>query len=171
MKHCPKCLTEYRDGFDKCADCNVELIVGFSPKAIVNKNESYQQRLKIFSLVGYLLGGLYVFVGLVFCCWYAPAYSYMGELFKFMDGFSYIIIGLFYALTWFFIGQEKKYAKTLYEIVFITGLFQVPILTVTHFFVLSGKSLKFYLYDLQMMVLYIPFVIHYLCSSFIGREK
>ena len=29
--HCPQCLTEYRDGFQECADCHVPLVPGFPP--------------------------------------------------------------------------------------------------------------------------------------------
>jgi hypothetical protein len=30
--YCPKCLCEYRDGFTKCADCQVPLLAGASPE-------------------------------------------------------------------------------------------------------------------------------------------
>ena len=30
--HCPKCLTEYRDGFSECADCRVPLVEGRAPR-------------------------------------------------------------------------------------------------------------------------------------------
>jgi len=29
--HCPQCLTEYRDGFSECADCDVPLAPGLPP--------------------------------------------------------------------------------------------------------------------------------------------
>ena len=29
--HCPRCLTEYRDGFAECADCHVPLAPGLPP--------------------------------------------------------------------------------------------------------------------------------------------
>ena len=29
--HCPRCLTEYRDGFSECADCRVPLVRGLPP--------------------------------------------------------------------------------------------------------------------------------------------
>lgn len=31
--HCPNCLTEYRPGFDTCADCEVALVTGPAPAA------------------------------------------------------------------------------------------------------------------------------------------
>jgi hypothetical protein len=31
--HCPRCLTEYRDGFSECADCRVPLADGPPPAA------------------------------------------------------------------------------------------------------------------------------------------
>ena len=30
--HCPRCGAEYRAGFDRCADCNVELVAGPAPR-------------------------------------------------------------------------------------------------------------------------------------------
>ncbi|GMV92873.1 MAG: hypothetical protein AMXMBFR82_26510 [Candidatus Hydrogenedentota bacterium] len=30
--YCPKCLAEYREGFTKCADCDVELLEGKPPE-------------------------------------------------------------------------------------------------------------------------------------------
>jgi hypothetical protein len=32
--HCPKCLTEYRDGFSECSDCHVPLAPGRPPADI-----------------------------------------------------------------------------------------------------------------------------------------
>ena len=30
--HCPRCGAEYRAGFDRCADCDVELVAGPAPR-------------------------------------------------------------------------------------------------------------------------------------------
>lgn len=31
MMYCPKCRTEYRDGFTKCADCQIPLVAELTP--------------------------------------------------------------------------------------------------------------------------------------------
>ena len=33
MPYCPKCRAEYRDGFEKCADCGVDLVDELAPDA------------------------------------------------------------------------------------------------------------------------------------------
>ena len=37
--HCPRCLTEYRDGFSECADCRVPLAEGPPPASAGDKHE------------------------------------------------------------------------------------------------------------------------------------
>lgn len=37
--HCPKCLTEYREGFSECADCKVPLALGPPPASSSENHE------------------------------------------------------------------------------------------------------------------------------------
>lgn len=41
MPYCPKCHAEYREGFTKCADCNVDLVDEL-PKAEKHKEDKIQ---------------------------------------------------------------------------------------------------------------------------------
>ena len=38
---CPKCKAEYRDGFDKCADCKVALVYALPTESEQDKNNAY----------------------------------------------------------------------------------------------------------------------------------
>jgi hypothetical protein len=44
---CPKCKTEYRDGFYKCADCGADLVAERSPEPI--KKVSYVDLVEVYS--------------------------------------------------------------------------------------------------------------------------
>ncbi len=61
---CPNCKCEYREGFNYCSDCNVEL-VNELPLAEDNKNQSEFSRFsKIASnTIYYLLNGILGFIG------------------------------------------------------------------------------------------------------------
>ena len=52
MPWCPKCKTEYREGFDICADCGCALVkecpAGDSPESIVN-GEAWEHLLFLYS--------------------------------------------------------------------------------------------------------------------------
>src|ERR1035438_4132308 len=37
--HCPRCLTEYREGFSECADCHVPLAPGLPPAVPTTQHE------------------------------------------------------------------------------------------------------------------------------------
>ncbi|MCJ7483276.1 MAG: hypothetical protein MUO31_09960 [Thermodesulfovibrionales bacterium] len=39
MKYCPKCNSEYREGFDLCSDCNIPLLEKPTPKDSSNLTE------------------------------------------------------------------------------------------------------------------------------------
>ncbi len=44
---CPKCKSEYREGFYKCADCNIALIAGRPPET--EDSTDYVELVEIFS--------------------------------------------------------------------------------------------------------------------------
>jgi hypothetical protein len=44
---CPKCKSEYRDGFYKCADCGADLVVGQPPELL--EELSYVDLVEVYS--------------------------------------------------------------------------------------------------------------------------
>jgi hypothetical protein len=44
---CPKCKTEYREGFSKCADCDVDLIPELPPDSEQEPSEEYLDLINI----------------------------------------------------------------------------------------------------------------------------
>lgn len=49
MKHCPKCRTEYRDGFDTCADCNLHLVDNDLPEEKAKEYVRFKELLFTYS--------------------------------------------------------------------------------------------------------------------------
>ncbi len=44
---CPKCKSEYRDGFYKCADCGTDLVYQLPPEALNHSND--EEFVEVFS--------------------------------------------------------------------------------------------------------------------------
>lgn len=61
---CPNCKCEYKEGFNYCSDCNVEL-VNELPLAEDNKNQGEFSRLSkiVSNTIYYLLNGILGFIG------------------------------------------------------------------------------------------------------------
>ena len=117
----------------------------------------------LFIFVGLILGIYYMLIGLIFCL--PKASPGIGEIYKLTSGGSYAAIGLLYIFASYMFSQRKKYGYGFYMTVFLIGLIQYPIILLMHTLVVPGRPLKFYTAHSDfMMMLYIPFVIHYLFS-------
>ena len=55
MPYCPNCKTEYRDGFKKCADCDIELVAELPIQAKESSDKKVKRGCVITFLVVYVL--------------------------------------------------------------------------------------------------------------------
>lgn len=56
MKICPQCKTEYREGFNQCADCKIELVdIESGINNIGKETKTTKTTIILFSLFGGLL--------------------------------------------------------------------------------------------------------------------
>ncbi len=120
----------------------------------------------LFIFVGLILGIYYMLIGLIFCL--PKASPGIGEIYKLTSGGSYAAIGLLYIFASYMFSQRKKYGYGFYVTVFLIGLVQIPVIIFMHMIVTPGRPLKFYTHHLDfMIILYVPFAIHYLSSMFL----
>ena len=70
---CPNCRCEYREGFQYCSDCNIELVEALQPIVEYNKKRLLRRSKIKITTQYYLLNGMLGFVG-------SPLFVYVASL-------------------------------------------------------------------------------------------